>query len=153
MARNEPFLHKLFRWRYFFVVNLLLLVLVALTLGRDFLKTREIQKEISALQAQAEELKTKNLSMSELQTAIQTQSYIEREARLKLGMKKPGEQVVVFTNDEPVAEDLSDTPEDHADPLGLVLNGDERDEVPNTTKWWLYFFNRKQFAELKAYEN
>lgn len=153
MARNESFLKRLFKWRLLFVVNVLLILFLSVTLGRDFLKTREIQKEIDALQTQADELVAKNFSVSELQTAIQTQSFIEREARLKLGMKKPGEKVIVFTNDQVIGKDVSNNSDNDSDPLGLVLDTQEQESIANSTKWWYYFFNRNKFEQLKNYEN
>jgi len=153
MARNDPFLKKLFQWRLFFVVNVLLILFLGVTLGRDYLKTHEIQKEINDLQAEAGSLQAKNLSMSELQTAIQTESYIEREARLKLGMKKPGENVVIFTS-SPTPQP-TETSEDHdpSDPLRLVLDTESKKTVANATKWWYYFFDQSAFEALKVYEN
>ena len=153
MTRNETFLKRLFRWRLLFVVNFLLILFLSLTLGRDFLKTREIQKEIYSLQSQANELAVKNFSVTELQTAIQTQSFIEREARLKLGMKKPEEKVIVFTNDQVLIKDVSDGNGTDSDPLGFVLGSQEQESIANSTKWWYYFFNRNAFEEIKTYEN
>jgi cell division protein FtsB len=153
MARNDPFLKKLFQWRLFFVVNVLLILFLGVTLGRDYLKTHEIQKEINDLQSEAGSLQAKNLSMTELQTAIQTESYIEREARLKLGMKKPGENVVIFTS-PPTSQPLdAQQQQDPSDPLQLVLDPQEPTRVANASKWWYYFFDQSAFDALKAYEN
>ncbi len=152
MARNDPFLRRLFQWRLFFVVNVLLILFLGVTFGRDILKTHEIQKEINDLQTQAGSLQAKNLSISELQTAIQTESYIEREARLKLGMKKPGEQVVVFTSTPEPEPTESDSLENPSDPLNLVIDQEEPVKVKNPTKWWYYFFNQPVFEELKTYD-
>ena len=151
MARNESLIKRFLQWRLFFVVNLVVIALLGFTLGREYLKTRDIQKQIDGLQAQADELTSKNLSMTELSTAIQTQSFIEREARLKLGMKKPGENVVIFTDE--ATTDGSPIPNEGEtmDPLGLVLDGTEQPHVANSTKWWYYFFDRKMFEKLKTY--
>jgi cell division protein FtsB len=150
MSRNSgSFFQRLFQWRFFFVVNLVIIVLLSLSFGRQFVRDRDIQKEISELQAQADELMAKNISITELQTAVQTKSFIEREARLKLGMKKQGESVVVIK--EVAYEEGEDLSTDLSDPLGLVL--DEMTEVvfvPNHTKWWYYFFNKKEFKKIKG---
>lgn len=143
--------HRVFHWRFLFLVNFCLIVLLGFTIGRDFLKDRELQKEIDRLRTQAEQLSARNVALSELQTAIQTQSYIEREARLKLGMKKPGEQVVVIQEEQPeMTVELSNDP---ADPLDLVL--DEKHLSPRVsrpTKWWYYFFRPSAFKAIAAYE-
>lgn len=125
-----------------------------MTLGREFFRTREIQKEISALQAQADGLAARNIALSELQTAVQTESFIEREARLKLGMKKPGEKVVVVQEkmgDEGVVNSEGGTPNE-TDPLNLVLQSqDGQTRVANSSKWWYYFFDKPRYNALLSY--
>ncbi|MBM5789967.1 hypothetical protein FJZ23_02695, partial [Candidatus Parcubacteria bacterium] len=107
---------------------------------------RDIRREIAALQSQADALAARNIALSELQTAVQTQSFIEREARLKLGLKKPGEEVVVVQEGES-GEGIGSDQQD--DPLGLVLDAQSAKEpVANATKWWYYFFNKNAYRAL-----
>jgi len=94
-VHKKPFYRRLLEFRLFFVVNAVILVLLALSFGREFLRNMEIQHDIADLKAQATSLEAKSLEIAQLNTAFQTESYIEREARLKLGLKKPGEEVVV----------------------------------------------------------
>lgn len=153
---RSTFVQRIVKWRFFFVLNLLLVVFLGMTLGREFFRTREIQNEISELQAQADSLAARNIALSELQTAVQTESFIEREARLKLGMKKPGEEVVVIQGKAEGTTEGTGTSvaENETDPLGLVLatQGDQP-RTANVTKWWYYFFNKSSFNALLSYEN
>jgi len=59
--------------------------------------------------------------------------FVEREARLKLGLRRPGERVIVI---EPEAG----------------KRADERprmdDGVGNAERWWFYFFERDRLAAL-----
>ena len=139
------------RWRLLLVVNLLVIVFLGLSLSREIVRSRAIGSEIAQLQAQADELAAQNIDLSELRTAMQTESYIEREARLKLGMKKPGETVVVVQDD--AAELVDGETVDANDPLGLVLDGTSATVVvANATKWWYYFFDKNSFNALSDYE-
>lgn len=141
---------RLVQWRFLIVINFVLIVFLALTLGREFFRSREIQSEINQLQAQADALAARNISLSELQTAMQTESFIEREARLKLGMKKPGEEVVVIQEKKETMEEKEEM-KNAADPLNLVLNNEnEKIQIANPTKWWYYFFDKKSY---KLYAN
>lgn len=145
------FLERLIRWRLLLVVNFLVIVFLGLSLSREVVRSRAIGSEIAQLQAQADELAAQNIDLSELRTAMQTESYIEREARLKLGMKKPGETVVV------VQEEGTDTRRqeigDASDPLDFVLDDQETAvAVANPTKWWYYFFDKNAFNALTEYE-
>ncbi len=151
---RTTFVQRIVKWRFFFVVNLLLVVFLGMTLGREFFRTREIQNEINELQAQADSLATRNIALSELQTAVQTESFIEREARLKLGMKKPGEKVVVVQEVEKGQTGQKGENQDVSDPLGLVLDTQEsQPRIANATKWWYYFFDKTAFNALLSYEN
>lgn len=130
-----------------FVVNFLVFAFLAVVFGREFIRTREIQKDIDRLQTQAEELAARNLQIMELSTAFQTESFIEREARLKLGLKREGEQVVVVQSEQETAK-YRDTFQDPK----LVLDERAAAPVDNPTKWWYYFFKQHEFEKLKSQE-
>ncbi|MCR4313666.1 MAG: septum formation initiator family protein [Candidatus Uhrbacteria bacterium] len=145
------FVERLIRWRLLLVVNFLVIGFLGVSLSREVVRTRTISAEIAQLQAQADELAAQNIDLSELSTAMQTESYIEREARLKLGMKKPGETVVVVQEE---AESLTNEETANAnDPLGLVLDDASATvAVANPSKWWYYFFDQNTFNALSDYE-
>jgi cell division protein FtsB len=151
---RRTFIQRVIKWRFFFVVNLLLIIFLGMTLGREFFRTREIQNEINELQAQADSLSARNIMLSELQIAVQTESFIEREARLKLGMKKPGEEVVVVKDGEVEQKVAEGSSEGSEDPLGLALwLQEDQPRVANATKWWYYFFNKSAFRVLLTYDD
>ena len=142
MTRSS-FLEKLLAWRFLFVVNALVIMFLSLSLGREFLRDREIRSEISAMQTQAEELTAKNDRLLELRSAIQTPSAIEREARLKLGLKKPDEQVVVIQSETATSSDSV------PDLLSVIAEQQEQSKpLSNPRKWWYYFFDRAAYNRL-----
>lgn len=148
--QSGSFFERLIKWRFFFVVNLLIIVLLSLSFGRQFVRDYDIQKEIDSLQKEVDVLLVANMEISELQTAVQTKSFIEREARLKLGMKKPGEEVVIIKERVNNDRDIVDS-EDPSDPLGLVLDGSvDSIFVANHTKWWYYFFNKNEYKKING---
>lgn len=133
------FFERLIRWRLLLIVSFLVMVFLGFSLSREVVRSRAIGAEIAQLQAQADDLAAQNIDLSELRTAMQTESYIEREARLKLGMKKSGETVVVVQEDGISAS--GQEPGDASDPFNLVLDDQETTVVvANPTKWWYYFF-------------
>lgn len=146
---KQSFVQRLIRWRLFVVVNLVIVLLLGLSLGREVVRNKTIAAEIQDLENEAASLAARNVEISELRTAMQSESFIEREARLKLGMQLPGETVVVITDTE-VSATTSDDPND---PLGFVIDETTRfDSVANTTKWWYYFFDKERFNQISAYE-
>lgn len=146
------FFDRLIRWRLLLVVNLLVVAFLGVSLSREVVRSRAIGAEIAQLQAQADELAAQNIDLSELRTAMQTESYIEREARLKLGLKKSGETVVVVQDGQGTGMGEGQTG-DASDPLDLVLDDQETAvAVANPTKWWYYFFDKNSFNALIGYE-
>lgn len=142
---RESLFKRILGFRFLFIINGIVLLLFSFAFGREYLRNREIQGDISRLQEQAEELAARNLQITELKTAFQTESFVEREARLKLGMKKPGEQVVVIQREE---EGSASSPQD---PLRILNNPNEPDDVANPTKWWYYFFDKTSFDQYAEY--
>ncbi len=151
-APRGTFVERLISWRFLFVLNFVVIVFLSLSLGKEVVRNNTIQSEISALQVQAAELADENSNISALQSALQSESYIEREARLKLGMKKPGENVVVIQDEESVVTGEG-VVVDSSDPLGFVITDLSTNmALANPTKWWYYFFNKQAFDQISAYE-
>lgn len=144
--RPEP--TKWFRNKWLLVANLVILVLIGMSFGREFLRDYQIQKDIETLQTQAEELQVKNTSIRELALAFQTESYLEREARLKLGMKKPGEEVVVVrTNPQGAQTEEAVQLEGELETIDAAI--ESAGTVSALKKWWVYVFDPDLFLELK----
>jgi len=141
--RRKPLWRRLIEFRLLFVVNAVILVAIGFSFGREWVRNREIQGEIAGLQEQAAALQARNLQIADLNTAFRTESFIEREARLKLGLKKPGETVVVIQDGGAESAAASDADAEAiakaADPRTLLAIDSSEPEVANPVKWWHYF--------------
>lgn len=76
-----------------------LAVLAALScagFAREYFRSRQIDAEIRSLNDEARRLQVRNFQISSLEASLRNGEYLEREARLKLGLRKEGEQVVVL---------------------------------------------------------
>lgn len=91
-----------------------------------YMQKRQVDSEISRLQDQSSNLKKDNQQLSELIKYLDTQEYKEKEAREKLNLKRPGEEVVVLPEDSSVN--------------GQVASA-QSTNVPKPEKWFNYFFN------------
>jgi len=142
---RKPLWKRFIEFRLLFLINAAVLVALGFSFGREWVRNHEIQQEISRLVEEERSLQTRNLQIADLNTAFRTESFIEREARLKLGMKKPGENVVVIQdgNGEPVVS--TDASEDAvtggSDPRILLAMDDSEEELANPSVWWQYFFH------------
>lgn len=146
-SSRSPLIQRLIRSRFFIVINLLVIIFLGMSLGREMIRSRSIEADIAHLQAQADELTQSTQDLLNLQTAMQTESFIEREARLKLGLKKPGETVVVIQDE--ARDDSSVISDDPLDPLDFVIDEQTpQEELANPLKWWYYFFDKIAFNTL-----
>ncbi len=107
-------------------VNLLLIVLLVLSVVkvvREAIVRYEINKEIASLENQLNELDNKSNKLGDMINYLKTDQYIEKEARTKLNLVKPGEKQINFTSS--------------TDSLARV---DSDKGSSNYTKWFNYFF-------------
>lgn len=141
MAARVPIIRRLLSWRALFAANLLAAAFVSVGLGREWVRQQALRDEIGRLQGRADELAARELELFALTSSLRTESFIEREARLKLGLKKPGESVVVVRG----AADAIPV----ADPEGGGAQPSGGD-VANPAKWWYYFFDRETFERLET---
>jgi cell division protein FtsB len=115
---------------FFSSANLLLVLTIILiflicSLARQTIKYFTIKKEINNLEKDIEKMEKKNLEMSASLEYLNSEFYKEKEARLKFGLQKPGEKVIILVPPK---------------------NQEEIEVVPsprresNLIKWWRYFF-------------
>lgn len=112
--------------------NIVILGAVAWGFRGEYLHNRDLQSQVSDLERKAAELSRDNVQLAAYGKTHDGEDTIERDARLKLGLQKPGEQVVV------VRTAVRDTPAP-AKPAA----GDKPQEtalLENARRWWKVFF-------------
>jgi cell division protein FtsL len=111
----------------FFLIFCIVIFLVALFyLAQGTIKSYKVNSEISDLQNEINHLEKQNQDLSQLIEYLKSDAFIEQEAKLKLGLKKPGENLVVIPG-----MNLGNPRADEA----------QNKEMINPIKWWTYFFN------------
>ncbi len=121
-------LKKFFGWKIIIVLNLALLLFFGFNLFKEWNRNRELDAEIEKLETAAKEVEAKNLDILNLAKYLDTQEFLEEQARTKLGLKRSGETAVVVSL--PQMETASS-----------VLAQAEL-ELKNSQRWWLLFFGR-----------
>lgn len=126
---------RLFRLPVFLLANAALLLLVGVSTLRESVRGWTVDREIQALDAQAQALEGRKLKLMELTQSLSSPEQTELDARQRLGWKKDGERVVVLSgfagSSSTSAADPSRIPADGAaSPSSIGL-------------WWDYFFGMK----------
>ena len=127
-GKTAPLIIRIFTSRFFLLGALVIAAILAVSFGRAFYKDYEIRQQIKALQVKVDELERKKLDSLNLLGYVKSEAYVEDVARQQLGLKKPGERVIIV--------DASTT--------GLRVNADERTATPSWKKWWRYFVDKEQ---------
>ncbi|MBT3690076.1 septum formation initiator family protein [bacterium] len=134
MVRNSNIGKQLFNSKSLLFVSLLILVFFSFNLINEVINRRELQSDIKALDEEISKLENKNQELSSLIGYFETLDFVEKEARTKLNLRKPGEKIIVITEDE-----LTEDNESFFD--SAVLTSANIIHLTNPQKWWNYFFN------------
>ncbi len=145
MARVSV-LSRLFHSRLFLLACVFGVGVLGIGVARQVLRNHDISRDIAALESRARSLEQENVRIGDLQQALQTESELEKEARLKLGLKKPGENVVVVQDRAPSAVPFRSLEELAGEPASA-----ETVRAANPLRWWYFFFNRRRYLELVSY--
>jgi len=140
---------RFFHYRLSLALTILIFLFFAISFGKEFFRRHDIQKEIHALEQEVKNLETISNEQEKWQQLLQTEFYVEREARLKLGLAKPKEQVIIITD-----ESLNINDQNKEQSLKLNHSQLESDQMNSGTffsstsssiwynpiAWWHYFF-------------
>lgn len=77
------------------VVLFILLGFVFYSFGGQIVEMYKVRHEITKIKEQMAELKVKNTELRKQLDQLNSDAYIEREAREKLGLVKPGEKIIL----------------------------------------------------------
>ncbi|MFA6534532.1 MAG: septum formation initiator family protein [Patescibacteria group bacterium] len=120
---------QILKSRWLIAVCLVILVFLLVTFGREFYRRYYLEEQIKALAGQVSELENKNQEFNQLINYLQTTNFTEEEARVKLGLKKPGEEVVVINQAD--------------GGFATKLTAESGGRWGNPGRWWNYFFGLK----------
>ncbi len=116
---------------FFVVFGMIVLFFIVNSIFSVFSKKQSLENDMAQLDHDVVSLENTNDELKRLIEYLQTPEYIESQARTKLGLRLPGEEVVVIT-------DLS-TPS--LDKNGEYRNTDGEGGIwGNPGRWWRYFF-------------
>lgn len=115
MRQKISFLKKLIKSPIFSVALVFVLVFGGIALTKEIIKRSQVQKEINKLEQEVKLLENENLKLADLLEYLNTDFFKEKEARLKLGLQKPGEKLIIIspsTGEEIPVEIEAPTPEE-----------------------------------------
>lgn len=112
------------------VIAVIVFVYMFVATGEAVWQNYRINQEIVQLKLGIAQLEGENIQLKNLIAYLKTESFREKEARRKLGYKKPGEQVVAIPQDNFIHTDLGTTEDEQTT--------EPQTHLSNPQKWWEY---------------
>lgn len=122
--QNKTFWSVIYSSNIFLAILLVVLVLSILKVGKELARRHQINKEIEHLNQQLSEAELNKNKLEDLISYLQSDQYIEEQARTQLNLSKPGEKRI----------DLSEQPKT------LAQSNNNTSNLSNQKKWFAYFF-------------
>ncbi len=120
------------RWPLGIAIATAVFFIVGLSTARETYRVWQVDQEIKTLQNQIDQLQGKKLALSEWLNKLSSLDELDKQARTHLGLKKPGEQMMIIHG---VAATTLDQPS--------VDSGQAVESHSNPKKWFRYFFQIK----------
>lgn len=124
---------KVFRFPLFLLANVAVFLFIGVSTLRETYRGWTVEREIRALESQAEMLEGRKLKLAELTEALVSPDRVELDARQRLRWKKDGERVVILTGYDATTTVGMGVSE-------LLVTPIERQTSSNPMLWWKYFF-------------
>ncbi|KKP79439.1 MAG: hypothetical protein A2271_04150 [Candidatus Moranbacteria bacterium RIFOXYA12_FULL_35_19] len=128
-----------FSWTVVLIIVSAIVVLgfLSVSIYREFSKKKQVENDINSLKEQAEKIKQENMSLEERIAYLGSQDYQKIQAKDKLDLQEPKENVVIIAQDSNfLAQEKKETEKSNSQ---KTENFDEKKE--NYLKWWEYFIN------------
>lgn len=126
----------------FLVIGIIFLALAILglfgySISKERAKKKEVEKSILSLKAQADNIRRENMALNDRVSYLSSKDYQEVQAKDKLNLQSPGENVVIITPRNSAQKTVSQPTKKEA--------AEESAAEPNYKKWLAYFFKTQIF--------
>ena len=128
---STPSFHQPSWWIVVVGSGLLLVFMVAIV--REVIQGHQVRQQVSRLRQEVTVAEQEHRELQDLIDYLSSPTFQEREARLKLGLKKSGERVIVVPGDS----NTNQTTAGSTDTTAAAQAG------TNPARWWQYFFGPK----------
>ncbi len=121
------------------LIGFVVLVLISIPLARNMSKKYKANDEINDLQEEIADLEGRNTELKDLVEYLNSDRFVEEQARLKLNYKNEGEEVFIIKGIEDSGDNISLNKNNPSYNIP-GLNKNEYQEKSNLIKWCKYFF-------------
>ncbi|MFH1187329.1 MAG: septum formation initiator family protein [bacterium] len=117
-------------------IGIFFIIIFSIGISNRIARKNQINKETKQLQDEIDKLTENGKELNELLAYLNSNDFLEEEARTKLGLKKDGEQIVIINNNGSKSGDNKIT---NSSPR--IYRSAEPAQKSNPRKWRDYFFD------------
>jgi len=122
------------------LVGFIIIVLISIPLAKNISQRYKINQQVKELEQEIANLQNKNSALNQSISYLESDQFVEEQARLKLGLKKPDEQVaVVQTSPNQSANSGTVATSSIFNIPGLTASTPNK-PITNPERWWQHFF-------------
>ena len=121
---------RFFGSRLFLIIGIPLALLISFSYIQSYYSGYKVNQEIAALEKEIKTLEHKKIESMEILDYVMSKNFVEEKARTELNMKKEGENVLVFKNENTYLD------------RGLYKDDSTGQKISNPLKWLYYFTNK-----------
>jgi len=127
---NLTIYEKLIKSRIFFIFLIPIFLALLVGIFQQFYHRYQVKKDLDKLDAEIANFNKQKEDLNNLLDYYKNESNVENEARLRLNLKKEGENVVIIL---PTATSTEND---------KISSQKDIENLPNYKQWWYYFFPR-----------
>ncbi|MCK9361044.1 septum formation initiator family protein [Patescibacteria group bacterium] len=132
--------HRLkMRWPLIFAASGALFLVAGASTVRESYREWKVDQEIRQMQSEIERLEGKKLTLAELIQRLDSSDAVDKEARTRLGLRKPGERVIILRG--------MDDPASWQDDTALAMQTETPEDTRTNARRWLDYFFPKPNAQ------
>ncbi len=132
-----------FNAKFIFIITLAVILILSFPVIKNFSRRDKAAEEIKELEKEIESIGNKNEELRQLVDYLNSDQYLEGQARLNFGLKKPGEETAVIE----IEGDNQNNRNGNADQKSayIIPGMEEKNNykpLTNSQKWLNYFFKK-----------
>jgi len=139
MRREKTKLKRLIESKTLLLLSFLIFTWLAVSFVQTTYRRYRLLDQLQRLQDKASRLEKDNKSLKKSINYYSSQSFLEKEARRKLNLKKPGEKVVIINLS---SDEASQSQGINDEKKEIFNNNFQLDNKSNWQRWISYFLKR-----------
>lgn len=112
------------------------ILLVLFSIGKELIRRHGIASDISGLKSEITKLEQKNTDLQSFLSYLKSPTYVEEEARIKLGLQKQGESVLAVPGNGTTAPSANGN-------LAADSSDQPIEDRGNPERWWDFLFTHR----------